>query len=129
MGKLFGYFGSWSVFCFTNTNSNQIEYNTEVLAARYTKIHATVENYKSAAEYAHLDFENHGLLNALDFNRLLQRSKVFLGLGFPLEGPAPLEAVANGAIFIQPKFDPPKSRITYKFFSEKPTMRKVSSSQ
>jgi hypothetical protein len=72
-----------------------------------------------------MDFENHGVLNASEFNRLLQRAKVFLGLGFPIEGPSPLEAVANGAIFIQPKFDPPKSRLTYPFFSEKPTMRKV----
>jgi mannosyl alpha-1,6-glycoprotein beta-1,6-N-acetyl-glucosaminyltransferase isozyme B len=95
------------------------------VAARYTKIHGTVENYKSAVDHAHMEFENHGILSARDFNHLLQRAKVFLGLGFPLEGPAPLEALANGAIFIQPRFDPPKSRTTYKFFSEKPTMRKV----
>lgn len=73
-----------------------------------------------------MEFENHGVLSARDFNHLLQRAKVFLGLGFPLEGPAALEAIANGAVFIQPRFDPPKSRLTYKFFSEKPTMRKVS---
>ncbi|KAI6183291.1 Peptide-N(4)-(N-acetyl-beta-glucosaminyl)asparagine amidase [Aphelenchoides bicaudatus] len=97
------------------------------VAARYTKIHGTVENYKSAVEHAQMEFENHGLLSALEFNQLLQRAKVFLGLGFPLEGPAALEAISNGAIFIQPRFDPPKSRTTYKFFSEKPTMRKITS--
>jgi hypothetical protein len=95
------------------------------VAARYTQIHGTVENYSTAADYAKMEFTNHGVLSAFDFNQLLQRAKIFLGLGFPLEGPAPLEAVANGAIFIQPKFNPPKSRTTYKFFSEKPTMRKV----
>ena len=29
--------------------------------------------------------------------------KVFVGLGFPYEGPAALEAVANGCYFINPK--------------------------
>jgi alpha-1,3(6)-mannosylglycoprotein beta-1,6-N-acetyl-glucosaminyltransferase len=29
--------------------------------------------------------------------------QVFVGLGFPYEGPAPLEAIANGAAFINPK--------------------------
>ena len=29
--------------------------------------------------------------------------QVFVGLGFPYEGPAPLEAIANGCFFINPK--------------------------
>lgn len=29
--------------------------------------------------------------------------QVFVGLGFPYEGPAPLEAIANGAAFLNPK--------------------------
>lgn len=74
-----------------------------------------------------MEFVNHGILTGLEFNKLLQQAKVFLGLGFPLEGPAPLEAIANGAIFIQPKFEPPKDRLNYKFFNEKPTMRKITS--
>lgn len=35
--------------------------------------------------------------------------KLFLGLGFPFEGPAPLEAIANGAVYINPMFDIPHS--------------------
>lgn len=100
-------------------------YSSQITASRYTQIHATVEDYKRAVEYAKMDFYNHGVLNAPEFNKLLRRSKVFLGLGFPVEGPSPLEAISNGVIFIQPKFDPPKSRLTYPFFSEKPTMRQV----
>lgn len=50
---------------------------------------------------------------------------MFIGLGFPYEGPAPLEAIANGAIFLNPRFEPPKSRVTEKFFEEKPTLRAV----
>ena len=29
--------------------------------------------------------------------------QVFVGLGFPYEGPAPLEAIASGCFFINPK--------------------------
>ncbi|KAI6224537.1 Alpha-1,6-mannosyl-glycoprotein 6-beta-N-acetylglucosaminyltransferase [Aphelenchoides fujianensis] len=97
------------------------------VAARFTEIHGTVLNYSAASRHAQREFENHGVLSPLDFSALLRRAKIFLGLGFPIEGPAPLEAVANGAIFINPRFEPPKSRTTYKFFSEKPTMRKITS--
>ena len=34
---------------------------------------------------------------------VLMYVKVFVGLGFPYEGPAPLEAVANGAAYLNPK--------------------------
>lgn len=51
--------------------------------------------------------------------------KVFIGFGFPYEGPAPLEAIANGCIFLQPKFDPPHSSLNHEFFRGKPTSRKV----
>lgn len=42
-------------------------------------------------------------------------------------GPAPLEAIANGAIFINPRFNEPKGRRTEKFFQEKPTLRELRS--
>lgn len=51
--------------------------------------------------------------------------KLFIGLGFPYEGPAPLEAIANGCIFLQPKFNPPHSSLNHDFFRGKPTSRKV----
>ena len=31
-------------------------------------------------------------------------------MGFPYEGPTPLEAIANGMTFINPKFEPPLGR-------------------
>jgi len=51
--------------------------------------------------------------------------QLFIGLGFPYEGPAPLEAIAHGCVFINPKFSPPHSSQNTKFFKGKPTMRKV----
>ncbi|XP_034049796.1 alpha-1,6-mannosylglycoprotein 6-beta-N-acetylglucosaminyltransferase B-like [Thalassophryne amazonica] len=70
---------------------------------------------------------NHGLLSQTHFLRLLQKSKVFVGLGFPYEGPAPIEAVALGCIFLQPRFDPPHTADNNYFYKGKPTTRKISS--
>ena len=61
-----------------------------------------------------------------DVNFTLFILQIFIGLGFPYEGPAPLEAIANGAVFINPKFNPPHNSKNTKFFKGKPTERKVS---
>ena len=52
---------------------------------------------------------------------------MFIGLGFPYEGPAPLEAVANGCFFLNPRIDPPINRDNSKFLKGKPTLRSLSS--
>lgn len=52
--------------------------------------------------------------------------KLFVGFGFPYEGPAPLEAIANGCIFLQPKFNPSRSSLNNEFFRGKPMSREVS---
>ncbi|XP_073230424.1 alpha-1,6-mannosylglycoprotein 6-beta-N-acetylglucosaminyltransferase A-like isoform X3 [Porites lutea] len=46
---------------------------------------------------------NHGIVNITTLIDLLDSSKVFVGLGQPYEGPAALEALANGCFFINPK--------------------------
>ena len=58
---------------------------------------------------------------------LFQESKVFIGMGFPYEGPAPLEAIANGCFFINPKLSPPLNRYNSKFLKGKPTLRSLTS--
>lgn len=45
-----------------------------------------------------------------------------MGLGWPLEGPAALEAIANGVVYLNPRFTPPRFVDT-----GKPTNRKVTS--
>lgn len=52
--------------------------------------------------------------------------QLFVGLGFPYEGPAPLEAIANGCAFLNLRFNPPKSSKNTEFFKGKPTLREVS---
>lgn len=51
--------------------------------------------------------------------------QVFVGLGFPYEGPAPIEAIALGCVFLQPQFDPPHSSDNNDFYKGKPTTRQV----
>uniref|UniRef100_A0A914ZVG1 alpha-1,6-mannosyl-glycoprotein 6-beta-N-acetylglucosaminyltransferase n=2 Tax=Parascaris univalens TaxID=6257 RepID=A0A914ZVG1_PARUN len=92
--------------------------------AQFSQLHATVAD---ATELRGRSVINHGLLSGFELHSLLRKVKVFLGLGFPLEGPAPLEAIANGAVFINPAFHPPRSRKTYAFFEEKPTLRELTS--
>ncbi|XP_061666128.1 alpha-1,6-mannosylglycoprotein 6-beta-N-acetylglucosaminyltransferase B-like [Syngnathoides biaculeatus] len=70
---------------------------------------------------------NHGLLSQRHFLRLLRRAKVFVGLGFPYEGPAPIEAIALGCVFLQPQLNTPHSSDNNDFYKGKPTTRKITS--
>lgn len=93
----------------------------------FAEIHGTVyvknQSNTSVPKYVH----NHGNIQPIKLHNLLQESKLFIGLGFPYEGPAPLEAIANGNVFINPKFNPPHSSLNTKFFKGKPTKRSVTS--
>ncbi|XP_072180711.1 alpha-1,6-mannosylglycoprotein 6-beta-N-acetylglucosaminyltransferase A-like [Diadema setosum] len=94
------------------------------------EIHATVFlNESNVAEKRAIpDYvQNHGIVSGAEIQQLLKETKLFIGLGFPYEGPAPLEAVANGCAFLNPKFNPPKNSKNTKFFQGKPTARKLTS--
>lgn len=99
------------------------------LINQYTQIHATVGGLPEhkLSEYIPSFVKNHGVLKSEDLQTLLKESLVFVGLGFPYEGPAALEAIANGCYFINPKFTPAKNRLNEKFFKDKPTLRLLSS--
>ncbi|KHJ92338.1 hypothetical protein OESDEN_07773 [Oesophagostomum dentatum] len=94
---------------------------------KLTEVHATVADVNGKESDIFSDIVNHGFLNSTGIASLLKSVNIFVGLGFPYEGPAPLEAVANGAVFINPKFDPPRSRLNTAFFHEKPTLRELTS--
>ncbi|XP_069547628.1 alpha-1,6-mannosylglycoprotein 6-beta-N-acetylglucosaminyltransferase B-like [Brachyistius frenatus] len=89
--------------------------------------HATVYQPPGHSSNLPRSIRNHGLLTQENFLRLLRRAKVFVGLGFPYEGPAPIEAIALGCVFLQPRFDPPHSSDNNKFYKGKPTTRQISS--
>ncbi|XP_026172096.1 alpha-1,6-mannosylglycoprotein 6-beta-N-acetylglucosaminyltransferase B-like [Mastacembelus armatus] len=89
--------------------------------------HATVYQPAERASSLPSFIRNHGLLTQEHFLRLLHRAKLFVGLGFPYEGPAPIEAIALGCVFLQPRFDPPHSSDNNNFYKGKPTTRQISS--
>ncbi|KAJ1360742.1 Gly-2p [Parelaphostrongylus tenuis] len=92
----------------------------------FTEVHATVADAQDSSGIFS-NVTNHGFLNGSSIAALLRSCNIFFGLGFPLEGPAPLEALAHGAVFINPKFIPPKSRLNMDFLHEKPTLREFTS--
>ncbi|KAE8284317.1 Alpha-1,6-mannosylglycoprotein 6-beta-N-acetylglucosaminyltransferase B [Larimichthys crocea] len=102
--------------------SDYVEVISEVL-----ETHATVYQTPGRASNLPGFIRNHGLLTQERFLRLLRRAKVFVGLGFPYEGPAPIEAIALGCVFLQPRFDPPHSSDNNNFYKGKPTTRQISS--
>eukprot|EP00062_Callorhinchus_milii_P004504 gi/632942943/ref/XP_007886699.1/ PREDICTED: alpha-1,6-mannosylglycoprotein 6-beta-N-acetylglucosaminyltransferase B [Callorhinchus milii] len=97
------------------------------IISQYMEIHATVYYETHWPPELPVFVKNHGLLPQHELQRLLRKAKLFIGLGFPYEGPAPLEAIANGCIFLQPRFNPPHNSKNNEFFRGKPTSREVSS--
>ncbi|OCT63353.1 hypothetical protein XELAEV_180444491mg, partial [Xenopus laevis] len=91
----------------------------------YMEVHGTV--HEKGTIYLPNYVKNHGILSGRDLQFLLRETKLFVGLGFPYEGPAPLEAIANGCAFLNPKFNPPKSSRNTDFFKGKPTLRELTS--
>lgn len=51
---------------------------------------------------------NHGHMESADWRSLLRGAKFVLGLGDPILGPTALEALAAGAILLNPSFAPPR---------------------
>ncbi|XP_074551428.1 alpha-1,6-mannosylglycoprotein 6-beta-N-acetylglucosaminyltransferase A-like [Halichoeres trimaculatus] len=90
---------------------------------KYLEIHGTVDNSTLIPSYV----ENHGIIKGTEVQTLLRQSKVFVGLSFPFEGPAPLEALANGCAFLNPRLNPPKSSLNSEFFKGKPNTRELTS--
>uniref|UniRef100_A0A8B9BEU1 alpha-1,6-mannosyl-glycoprotein 6-beta-N-acetylglucosaminyltransferase n=1 Tax=Anser brachyrhynchus TaxID=132585 RepID=A0A8B9BEU1_9AVES len=91
----------------------------------YMEVHGTVHG--TSTMYIPGYVKNHGILSGRDLQFLLRETKLFVGLGFPYEGPAPLEAIANGCAFLNLRFNPPKSSKNTEFFKGKPTLRELTS--
>ncbi|XP_058140774.1 alpha-1,6-mannosylglycoprotein 6-beta-N-acetylglucosaminyltransferase B [Dasypus novemcinctus] len=92
---------------------------------KYMEIHGTVYYESQRPPEVPAFVKNHGLLPQPEFQQLLRKAKLFIGFGFPYEGPAPLEAIANGCVFLQSRFSPPHSSLNHEFFRGKPTSREV----
>ncbi|XP_054471699.1 alpha-1,6-mannosylglycoprotein 6-beta-N-acetylglucosaminyltransferase A-like [Anoplopoma fimbria] len=90
---------------------------------KHLEIHGTADRTDRIPSYV----INHGIVRGTEVQVLLRQSKVFVGLSFPYEGPAPLEAIANGCAFLNPRLHPPQSSLNSKFFKGKPNIREVTS--
>ncbi|KAJ7378519.1 Alpha-1,6-mannosylglycoprotein 6-beta-N-acetylglucosaminyltransferase A [Desmophyllum pertusum] len=102
----------------------------DMIKEHFNEVHANigVKNESILHLYDVPDYViNHGIVNISTLMSLFQSSKVFVGLGEPIEGPAALEALANGCFFINPKFTPAYDRVNRGFFAGKPMDRKVTS--
>ncbi|XP_039267157.2 alpha-1,6-mannosylglycoprotein 6-beta-N-acetylglucosaminyltransferase A-like [Styela clava] len=95
----------------------------DIISEYVSEVHATVHEPKNLRPY----IINHGIVGRAELNKLLARTKIFVGLGFPFEGPAPLEAIQKGAIFLNPYFSTPISFLNHDFYKLKPTKRAISS--
>ncbi|XP_036125292.1 alpha-1,6-mannosylglycoprotein 6-beta-N-acetylglucosaminyltransferase B isoform X1 [Molossus molossus] len=95
------------------------------ILSKHMEIHGTVYYESQRPPEVPAFVKNHGLLPQPEFQQLLRKAKLFIGFGFPYEGPAPLEAIANGCVFLQPRFSPPHSSLNHEFFRGKPTSREV----
>ncbi|XP_019858888.1 PREDICTED: alpha-1,6-mannosylglycoprotein 6-beta-N-acetylglucosaminyltransferase B-like [Amphimedon queenslandica] len=89
------------------------------LIADQSEVHASVSSMPPGFPSVKL----HGFMKQKDMIKLLQESRLFVGMGAPYEGPGPLEAIANGCAFIQPKISPPINKHNNGYFHGKPTDR------
>ncbi|CAK6438563.1 unnamed protein product [Pipistrellus nathusii] len=95
------------------------------ILSAHMEVHGTVFYESQRPPEVPAFVKNHGLLPQPEFQQLLRKAKLFVGFGFPYEGPAPLEAIANGCVFLQSRFRPPHSSLNHEFFRGKPTSREV----
>lgn len=70
---------------------------------------------------------NHENLNLTGIRRLLRKSKLFIGLGLPYEDHLALDAIAQGSVFINPKFPLHKNRLNDPTLQDLPSSRNLSS--
>ena len=79
---------------------------------KFFDLHATLADLEETGdlEIHGVKLFNHGWQEPNDYQTLLHTAKVMVGLGFPYEGPTPIEAISNGLFFLNPKFMPTKGR-------------------
>ncbi|KAG5454111.1 Alpha-1,6-mannosylglycoprotein 6-beta-N-acetylglucosaminyltransferase A [Clonorchis sinensis] len=95
------------------------------ILSEFLEIHGNVADGNSSNLPAFVI--NHKMTYGYDYLNLLNSVQVLIGLGFPFEGPAPLEAIANGIVFLNMRLKPPHGRARTPFFAGKPTDRELHS--
>lgn len=97
------------------------------IVSEFFEVHATI-GFQGQGKFTIPSYvKNHGVLKRKELMDLLKSAKVFVGMGFPFEGPAPLEALSKGCFFLNAKLLPPLNRENSAFFKSKPMFRKLDS--
>ena len=76
------------------------------------QLHFTIAD----ADFKHTQYpkaENHGHLEHRDYLKLMRSVNAVVGLGYPYEDRTGVEAISQGAFYINPKFPKPKSRLSF----------------
>lgn len=94
------------------------------LLSEHFEVHST---FREAPPQLPYQVINHGILQANEICALLKKAKLFVGMGYPYDGPGPFEALAEGTVFLQSKFLEAKNRENDIFFRRKPTSRSITS--
>ena len=94
------------------------------MVSEFFEVHST---FRESDPHLPDNIINHGFLKSNELTLLLRKAKLFVGLGYPYDGPGPFEALAEGTAFLQHRFNTPKNRENDKFFSGKPTSRAITS--
>lgn len=110
----------YSYINFIDTNAKMLE-----IASKFFEIHATMS--VGLADSIPPYIINHGTIPYDELTQLLRTAKLFIGLGFPYEGPGPFDALAQGCVFLQPLYIEPQNRDNNNFFQDKPTVRELTS--
>uniref|UniRef100_A0A1I8HYR8 alpha-1,6-mannosyl-glycoprotein 6-beta-N-acetylglucosaminyltransferase n=1 Tax=Macrostomum lignano TaxID=282301 RepID=A0A1I8HYR8_9PLAT len=118
------------IFGFGNSVWKDAAFYLAELRKHFRRIHTAVspEQHPDVPAYV----VNHGLLNYTQYRGLLMSmvsngGGIFVGLGFPYEHPAPLEAASLGLPFLNLRFKPPLDRTNSDYLREIPVSRKLRS--
>ena len=127
----------WVNFCFETGESQFFTLHTRLSDSEFEKAKKVVASeIESEFDKQTIFQNNHPGLNSTQFFEVLEGAKIFIGLGFPFEGPSPIEALQAGCYFINPIWEPPIGRsldgenskeYIRGFFSNKPTVRQLES--
>jgi hypothetical protein len=82
----------------------------ELLAklAAICPLHATVDPRRAPPNGLPCGVINHGALSRAAWRELLSESNFVIGVGDPISGPTALEALAEGCVYLNPAYEPPR---------------------
>jgi hypothetical protein len=70
----------------------------------YVPLHSTATGGSALSSSSSSNIIFHGHSTPADWNALLAESKFMIGMGDPLAGPSAIDAIVNGAVYINPRY-------------------------